>query len=135
MCNMRHGTSVQIHPWPTYFGRSQYEHLDKWDEGGGAAPSKRRGVSGLPPHPFVVYNHLAVIMVLVQPLQVAHGAMKLYEQVCQTAERVWHISAAIESTSPKSSEKRAAVKDPRLWLKIERGRYQEPEGHLTSSAG
>lgn len=73
-------TSVQIHPWPTDFGRIQYEHVDKWDEGGGAAPSKRRCVSGLPPHPFV-YNHV-VIMMLVQPLQVADGAMKLYEQVC-----------------------------------------------------
>lgn len=79
-CTQQYSTSEQIHPWPTHFGRIQYEHLDKWDEGGGAAPSKRRGVSGLPPHPFM-YN-LAVNMVLVQPLQVAHGAMKLYEQVC-----------------------------------------------------
>lgn len=77
---MQYSTSIQIHPWPTHFGRIQYEHLDKWDEGGGVAPSKRRGVSGLPPHPFM-YNH-AVNMVLVQPLQVADGAMKLYEQVC-----------------------------------------------------
>lgn len=68
------------HPWPTHFGRIQYEHLDKWDEGGGAVPSKRRCVSGLPPHPFVDYR--AVIVVLVQPLQLADGAMILYEQVC-----------------------------------------------------
>lgn len=81
MCTQQCSTSVQIHPWPTHFGRIQYEHLDKWDEGGAAAPSKRRCVSGLPPHPFVVYNHV-VMMVLVQPLQVADGAMKLYDQVC-----------------------------------------------------
>lgn len=43
-------TSAQIHPWPTHFGRIQYEHLDKWDEGGGAAPSKRRCVCQVSRH-------------------------------------------------------------------------------------
>lgn len=42
-------TSVQIHPWPTDFGRIQYEHVDKWDEGG-ARHSRSGGVCQVSRH-------------------------------------------------------------------------------------